>query len=88
MTEGAEHGTAARIVCVCAALWLLHSDGLDKWWEAGPALGGGGRAVPPPRAPKTLGPPKSKYIYMSIYIQLGQVQARNKSPEQRAAKQR
>jgi len=29
MTEGAEHGTAARIVCVCAALWLLHSDGLD-----------------------------------------------------------
>ena len=41
MTEGAEHGTAARIVCVCAALWLLHSDGLDKWWEAGPALGGG-----------------------------------------------
>jgi hypothetical protein len=39
--------------------------------------------VPPPRAPKTLGPPKFKYIYMSIYIQLDQVQARNRSSEQR-----
>ena len=40
----------------------------------------GGRAVPPPRAPKTLGPPKSQYIYI-LYMQLGQVRAANKSPE-------
>ncbi|PVH32281.1 hypothetical protein PAHAL_9G361000 [Panicum hallii] len=37
MTEGAEHGAAARIFCGCATLWILNSDGLtfQLWWGEG-----------------------------------------------------
>jgi len=57
MTEGAEHGTAARIVCVCAALWLLHSDGLDLPPVVGsrPGPGGGGPSSAPAPGPQNVG---------------------------------